>query len=133
LTEGADVNVTDETTMGRLFHAVVAGGCVALTRSMLADGADIELKTDNSDTPLHVAAIMNQRAVAELLIKKGARLEVRKVNGDSPLDHAVRNGHEEFTRLLVEKGASVDEKVLALARRSLSEEMVEWLRSRSDS
>lgn len=78
---GADVNTKDEVTEARLLHALVAGSCVELTKPMLKDGAEIELKTDDGNTPLHIAAILNRLPVAQLLMERKPILRLGTIMG----------------------------------------------------
>lgn len=123
---GADVTVEDEMTKGSLFHGLVGGRCLRLVKEMLDKGTDVDLMTGRCNTALQVAAILDGLEVAQLLIQRGATLETVD-GGRSPLDYAVSNRHEDMIRLLVEKRARVDDYILSLARRNLSDEMVEWL------
>lgn len=46
-----------------------------LVRKMLENGADINYRSENDITPLHIASFIGNIELAELLVTKGARLE----------------------------------------------------------
>ena len=66
-------------------------------RSVTADG----------DTPLHVAAIRNDTAIAEELIKAGADVNARGEHGYTPLHEAFEQNRPEMVSLLMAHGADV--------------------------
>jgi ankyrin repeat protein len=59
-------------------HAALFGSKRAL-KALLTGGANVELKADNGDSALHVAAGKGEVACLELLLSAGAELEVRHV------------------------------------------------------
>ena len=57
---------------------------------------------------MHVAAILGQYEVAELLIQKGANVNVSGDDGGTALHAAAFLGQYEVAKLLVQKGADVN-------------------------
>ena len=83
-----------------------------VVRLLLENGADVEAKTKDGDTVLHLMASQGREAVVQLLLEKGADVEAKDdVYGYTALHMATQEGHETVVRLLVEKGASVSKKV----------------------
>ena len=65
----------------------------------------IEFENKLGETPLMLAAINNQLALADVLIERGADVN-RK--GWTPLHYAATRGHREMMRLLLEHSAYID-------------------------
>jgi cytohesin len=90
-----------------LMRAAESGNAKEVSR-LLADGADVNAKDKNGNTPLHAAAHQGDRDVAELLIAKGAEIGARGIDEITPLYEAARQNHPEVAGLLIAKGADVN-------------------------
>lgn len=94
--------------VGRRF----AGGFTLLHRAgsrdvaslLFSKGADLEAVTDEGWTPLHMAAMHGNGALAEQLLGRGAKVDPRDKAGRTPLDLA--GGSEPVTRILSEAGGT---------------------------
>ncbi|XP_075213420.1 uncharacterized protein LOC142319717 isoform X1 [Lycorma delicatula] len=83
---------------------------------LLSAGSIANLKDDNGDTPLIIAARTGQDYMAQLLLQKGAKVNVGNgITGSTPLHEAVQNIRdsnypvlERFVRVLQKYGASLD-------------------------
>ena len=86
-------------------------GNIEAVKHHLDAGVDVNVKDEGGETPLHVAALMNNAEVAELLIDEGAEVNAKGVlDGNTPLHWAAWNGHTEVAEFLIEKGAHVNAK-----------------------
>ena len=74
---------------GQSIHQDVIEGNVALVRRELSKGVDVNQKNDEGRTPLHLAAGIANKKIADLLIEKGANINSRDKRGLTPLDYAV--------------------------------------------
>ena len=74
---------------GQSIHQDVIEGNVALVRRELSKGVDVNQKNDEGRTPLHLAAGIANKKIADLLIEKGANINSRDKRGFTPLDYAV--------------------------------------------
>ena len=90
-----------------LLGAASSGDTAAAAR-LLGQGASVEAKNNQGDTPLLLAAKAGKIDTAELLIEKGANIEAKDNQGDTALIAACTAGHADMARLLVEKGAEID-------------------------
>ena len=79
-----------------------------ITELLIANGADVNAKRDDGETPLHQAASKGRKKIIELLITKGADVSAKSDRGWTPLHQAADNGHKEVVELLIDKGADVN-------------------------
>jgi ankyrin repeat protein len=86
-----------------------------LVELLLAKGADVNVKDDIGQTPLHYAApswhLEDSKEVAELLLARGADINAKDENGVTPIHMALYNPFgegEDFARMLADKGAELD-------------------------
>ena len=93
-----------------LHQAAMVGNTIK-TKSLIAQGADINAKNENGETPLHFAARRGNLEIIELLISSGADIEAKEnIYGSAPLLNAAVNGRKEVVALLLEKGANIEVK-----------------------
>ena len=79
-----------------------------IIKLLIAQGADVNAKTEGGDTPLHFAASMGHKEIAELLIANGADVNAKSQHEHTPLHFAARTGEKEVAGLLIDKGADVN-------------------------
>jgi len=77
---------------------------------LIANGADVNAKSDDGWTPLHQAANNGHKEIAELLIDKVADVNAMSDIGRTPLYWAADSGYKEIIELLIAKGADVNAK-----------------------
>ncbi len=94
-----------------LIDAIDAGNSKKV-RAFLEAGANPNLRTDRSQTPLHFAAARGDVISAKLLLRYGANTNVQSTSGDTPLHSAVRaafygsgSDRPDMVRLLLKNGA----------------------------
>lgn len=90
-----------------LLSAASSGDTAAAVR-LLGQGADVDARNNQGDTPLLLAAKSGKLDIAVLLIGKGANLEAKNNQGNTALIAACTAGHADVAQLLVEKGAAVE-------------------------
>ena len=91
-------------TAGELYDAVLLGDAGAV-RAQIGRGADI-VDPGPLGTPLHVAAIRGDEAIADILIAGGADLEAaREDTGSRPIHDAASYGSLPIVALLHPKGS----------------------------
>jgi uncharacterized protein len=91
-----------------LFDAVATGDRTAVEQA-LAGGAGVDSRAPDQATPLIVAALADQLAIAELLLSKGADVMARNSGGFTPLHAAAFSGSLPIAKLLLEKGAVLED------------------------
>jgi ankyrin repeat protein len=117
---GADVNKRGPERKTAL-HLACSNGHDAVVRTLLDAKADVGLRTERGETPLHLAATAS---VARALIAGGAEIDPRAPTFDhthghsnqpwpgSPLSVAAANGRVDVARLLIDKGAVIPEDLI---------------------
>ncbi|WP_420493144.1 ankyrin repeat domain-containing protein [Sedimenticola hydrogenitrophicus] len=78
-------------------------GKTGMVITLLREGADINVATDDGQTPLHHAAAGGHTDTAIALMKRGARPHPRDEANRTPLNTAMRNGHIETAHALREE------------------------------
>jgi len=123
--KGADINAKDDYGITPLFLALrysmnnetlysdlegfltVRKDSQIIINLLIEEGADINVRTHDGFTPLHVAAKGFKKSV-ELLIKKGADINAKNDLGWTPLHGAVLEDRRGITELLIAAGADVN-------------------------
>jgi ankyrin repeat protein len=90
-------------------HYAALGNDVERIRSLIADGADVNLADTKGYTPLHFAAQEQANEAAEVLLAEGAEVDPVDQWGNTPLSRATfsSRGQGGLIRLLREHGAEV--------------------------
>jgi ankyrin repeat protein len=90
-----------------LLDAIAAGDVGAVESMVKADPGVAHVPAENGDTPLHVAAVLGDTRMAEVLLGAGASANARNNFQEIPLHDAVR-GPKELVQLLVSGGSDVN-------------------------
>jgi ankyrin repeat protein len=77
---------------------------------LLTSKADVNPKNNQSETPLHMAAMKGDKDVTELLLANGADVNAKDTNGATPLQVAALNGNKDMIELLLTNKADVNAK-----------------------
>jgi serine/threonine protein kinase len=88
---------------------------------LLAQGADVNIKDQSSNTPLHILLSVNRyndpddatKGIAEMLIAKGANVNAKNYNDETPLHLALLGEYfytsgQDIIKLLIKAGADVN-------------------------
>lgn len=81
-----------------------SGGHIRVVKSLLKAGANINVKSKGSVTPLYGAASNGHARIVEILLdwKTGPDITLRSDEGDNALEAAVKGGHNAVAELLME-------------------------------
>lgn len=71
---------------------------------------NINMRFDDGQTPLHIAAILGHKSVARYLLENNAETFVQDSSGATPLHEAVRYGNSEIIQALLNSGANINAK-----------------------
>jgi len=91
-------------------HDAVFNGVIARVQAELDKGVDVNAKDEFGWTPLHLAAWVGHKEIAELLIENDADVNAKDEEDFTPLHHAAWVDHKEIAELLIENGADVNAK-----------------------
>jgi ankyrin repeat protein len=90
----------DQNTKDNQLQLASGNSNLKIVNLLLENGANLESKTDEGDTPLIKAVSNNDKAMVELLLAKGASLETKNAKGNKPLDLAINAGFAEIAPIL---------------------------------
>ncbi|KAK6814087.1 hypothetical protein RU639_010128 [Aspergillus parasiticus] len=85
-------------------------GYPAISKLLVATGADIEAKNNFRRTPLHLASLHGHIEIVILLLERGADVEAKDTDEWTPLINASFEGHAEVVNALLERGADIEAK-----------------------
>ena len=91
-------------------HLAASNGHIETTELLIANGADVNAKDANGNTPLHNAASNGHDGTTSMLIIERAHVNAKNTDGLTPLDLAASKGHKKVVQILIENGADVPTK-----------------------
>ncbi|MGK5091333.1 ankyrin repeat domain-containing protein [Deltaproteobacteria bacterium TL4] len=92
------------------FTKVIKDGNFEYVKLFIKSGINVNLKTEDSMTPLMWAAITGYSHILKLLLISGAELENRNIQGYTALMWATRYGHTGIVTTLLDAGANLNIK-----------------------
>jgi ankyrin repeat protein len=97
-------------------HRAAADGEMEQVKSLISEGADIDVKSCVGWTPLQYAASRGQREIVELLLEHDADVhyqdKARRIK--TAAEYAMKNNHTNIVQLLISKGADISPLHFAL-------------------
>ena len=83
-------------------HSAVLFGSYRIVGALLEYGANINIKDEHGDTPLHIAVNSGRNDIVKLLISyPEINLNLQNKNGDTPLHIAVNSCRDDIAKLLI--------------------------------
>ena len=83
-------------------------GHLEVAQLLFAYGADISSRSEDNQTPLHIATQKGHPEVGKWLLNCGADVNSWGMDGRAPLHHAAGNDDIEAARILLERNAEVN-------------------------
>ena len=97
---------------GSLLHRAAERGFVEFIDLLIANGAEVNTKNSNGETPLHRAAVhapfLSGAETIKCLIKNGADVNAKNNNSDTALHILAKNGKWGYSSVLIAAGADVN-------------------------
>ncbi|EPE33351.1 Ankyrin repeat-containing protein [Glarea lozoyensis ATCC 20868] len=78
-------------------------GDIALVKNLLNNGADLEARNGEGQTPLHIATLNHNLEVIKVLFGAGINVEAKDNKRTAPIHYAADSGKELIVRLLVNR------------------------------
>lgn len=104
--QGADINAKSSTDAPLTLAMDRALGDPQVALELINDGADVNIKDANGDTPLVKATADSSDEVFQALLAKHANPNAKGVNGITPLHQAAMNAMPDRVKLLLQHGAN---------------------------
>jgi hypothetical protein len=98
-----NVNVKDDEYGATPLHYAAYNGHVEISRLLLQNGAEVNVKSISGSTPLHYAAYNGHVDILHLLVENGADLEAQNNGGERALHDAADEGHLPFIQELISR------------------------------
>src|SRR5713101_2081883 len=96
---------------GQVIFDHIEANDLARTRGVLETRPSaVNVRDSDGNTPLHAAAAVNAREIANFLLNHGADVNARRDNGASPVHLAAHSGHADMVELLLLHGANPNAK-----------------------
>ncbi len=93
------------------FHSYNRSIISEIIKLLIDNGGIVDIKDNGGETPLHLAARVNNQDVAKSLLELGANVNAKDKGGDTPLMYAAYGiGGKPIIQLLIENGADINTK-----------------------
>lgn len=108
--KGADVNLEGLYRGSALNYAAYtrSNERTQIIKQLIDAGAEIDVRDNDWQTPLHAAAINDYSDVVQLLIDAGADIDAADDSEDTVLHHAVYSGKPSTVALLIKSGVRLN-------------------------
>ena len=104
ISKGVDVNSRDVFGDNAGLHWAASLGLAEMARLLIDNGADLNIRNEEGNTPLHWAAGEGQKELVVILIVHGADVNAHNKRGWTPLRWAEAQSQKEIARILVAAG-----------------------------
>jgi len=100
--------LTTATVSAAAIHEAVRNGETETVKRLIENGADVNARDYQHETPLHIASGRGNTEIAQLLIDKGADVNAQDDKQATPLHVAAHNGNIEVAEILIKNDANVN-------------------------
>lgn len=132
LSEGADINLADNSGMTVLMMAITFGQTENV-KILLEKGADISRENARGNNALMIATINHRNEIVKMLLAKGADINAKNKTGNTCLTAALNKRFSDTAKIIMESGApfAFNSALLNSALRCRNEEMLLMIREKS--
>ncbi len=106
---GADIKHKDNNGLQALHYA--AGNNFNYTKFCIDKNIDINVLSNDKETPLMIASKYNQNNIVEYLLAHGANVNIKNYLGKTALNYAQENDSSDLAQMLKNRGAVATEQV----------------------
>lgn len=103
-----DLNTFDENGNAALHHTAAKKGSIEITKKLIANGADVNIKNLKGLSPLSIAIKSHNIETYSLLIENGADINSVDYQGHTPIFYAAYSGFSDMVAQLINIGADVN-------------------------
>lgn len=100
------INSDDED--GMTLDIAVTDGNIDTVKLLISQGADVNVRDIDGNTPLHIAAEFGYINIAKLLIANRAKINIKNNDNETPLHIAAEKGHRNIVKLLLSRRANIN-------------------------
>lgn len=121
---------TDQASVNARFLLAAASDDIPAMRDAMADGADVNIRSEEGETAFIRAAREARMVMTEILLGCGASLDLQDRHGRTALFYATRTAHIDLVSMLIRAGADITledkdgEKPLDIALKNGAPELV---------
>lgn len=108
--KGADINSANNFSKQTPLHLVARSNVLEMTKYLIANNAEINVRDARGNTPLHEAALNGNLEIVRYLTLRGANINLKNKSNDTPLHYAGLNGHVDIIKFLITKNARLNDK-----------------------
>jgi ankyrin repeat protein len=104
------LGVISASALAAALHDAASQGDLAAIEVLLAEGAEMDGRGENGETPLILAVLKGHADVVELLIARGANVMARNERGLTPLHAAAYSGNAGIAGFFLDHGAALEDR-----------------------
>lgn len=108
LSKGIDINYQDEKTGTTFLMLTIENNLSTLFDLIMSYQPLIEMKNNNGETAMHIAARSENPEYLDSLIECGAHLNVIDCNGNTPINNAIKACFKANIQNLMDNGAALN-------------------------
>ena len=110
LAAGTDVDAKDDKFGLTLLHMAAANNQNEIAKLLIKEGANVNIKDEDAQTPIHYASVNGHVDIVELLLVNNANVNIHPVNVYTSLHGAASGGHIDVVKVLINKGSHLNSR-----------------------
>ena len=109
---GADINPEFNDWLESPLLYAIYHGQIQIAETLVMNGAKVDKRDKNGETPIHWATTYNQKEIIKILVDHGADVDIANedFDKDSPIHSAVFANKKEVVNILIKCGADINKE-----------------------